>query len=568
MHQCVVLLTEKRHGKYDFTVELSTISVVVVGRNDDHGYNLQKRVTTSLNSIASFLRAEDELIFVDWNSPSEYPVMPIAIWDSLTEHCRKVLKIIKVSEIEHNLVKGESGRKLLEPIARNVGIRRAKPSSKWILSTNTDIIFIPTGFENFADLCETLDERLWMCSRYELPEFIWESFDRKDVMRTQEDLSALHVESALALSVRLRPFPEIDFDICDGVGDFQLATRTHWNAIGGFPESMLLGWHVDTRATIAFNSVTKSKPSILTDEQIVMYHQNHQRTPTSYHSNAAVNPSEVAKLPYTNQKNWGLAEKLLPEINLQESYLPKVNEFTRNTKSIHSSKFLNVINGNTQSLNVNYSLAHVFPFLVEEIHSAYLGGKLGLVSANERTLVAFKDFAKSNQIELQTFNNASYINDLDLEGLDWLILDFGIEEEGMLKSAEEFESLRNNLGRLVLTIPKLSEASQGKTTKFIFIRSQNWATRRLIKLYFNVPLFNNYSGILSGRVEKSNPPTWQRRFREHIFVGGVTEDYGLPSVPLERTWYVGIIERLLRKAPIGVRSLMVKIAKNILRIEF
>jgi hypothetical protein len=164
MHQCVVLSTEKRHGQYDFTVELSTISVVVVGRNDDHGYNLQKRVTTSLNSIASFLRAEDELIFVDWNSPSEYPVMPIAIWDSLTEHCRKVLKIIKVSEIEHNLVKGESGRKLLEPIARNVGIRRAKPSSKWILSTNTDIIFIPTGFENFADLCETLDERLWMCS--------------------------------------------------------------------------------------------------------------------------------------------------------------------------------------------------------------------------------------------------------------------------------------------------------------------------------------------------------------------------------------------------------------------
>jgi len=549
-------------------VELSTISVVVVGRNDDHGYNLQKRVTTSLNSIASFLRAEDELIFVDWNSPSEFPVMPIAIWDSLTEHCRKVLKIVKVSESEHKLIKGDSERKLLEPIARNVGIRRAKHSSKWILSTNTDIIFIPTGFRNFADLCETLDERLWMCSRYEIPEFIWESFDRKDVMRTQEDLSTLHTESALALSVRLRPFPDVDFDICDGVGDFQLATRTHWNAIGGFPESMLLGWHVDTRATIAFNSVTKTTPKILMDEQLVMYHQNHQRTPTSYHSDAAVNPSDVANLPYLNQKNWGIAEKLLPEISLQETYLPKVKEFAEQTKSICNSKFPNVLNGDTQSLNINYSLAHVFPFLIEELHSSYLGGKLGLVSLNETTIKAFKDFAKSNPIVLQTFGDNSFINDLDLNGLDWLILDLGIEEGWGLKNVEEFESLRNAVGRLALTIPKLAEASQGKAIKFIFLRSQNWATRRLIRLFFNVPLFNNYSGILSGRVATRRNLSQQNKFKEYIFLGGITEDYGLPSLPLDLTWYVGILASLLRKAPKRVRVLMVKIAKNVLRIKF
>ena len=549
-------------------MELSTISVIVVGRNDDHGYNLQKRVTTSLNSIASFLRAEDELIFVDWNSPSEYPVMPIAIWDSLTEHCRKVLKIIKVSENEHNLVKGESGRKLLEPIARNVGIRRAKPSSKWILSTNTDIIFIPTGFGNFADLCETLDERLWMCSRYELPEFIWESFDRKDVVGTQENLSALHVESALALSVRLRPFPEIDFDICDGVGDFQLATRTHWNAIRGFPESMLLGWHVDTRATIAFNSVTINTPKILSDDQIVMYHQNHQRTPTSYHSDAAVNPSEIAKLPYTNQNNWGLAEKLLPELNLEETYLPQIKEVTKKIKSIDSSKFRNIIMGDAIPLNINYSLAHVYPFLIEEIHSAFLGGNLGLVSVNSTTIAAFKAFAESSPIVLQTFDDYSYLSDLNLNGLDWLILDLGIEVGEKGKSVQEFERLRSVAGHITLTIPKLAEMSQNKETKFIFLRSQNWATRRLIKLYFNVPLFNNYSGVLSGKALTPKPNSWQIKFREYIFSGGVTVDYGIPSMPLDKTWYPGVLARLLRKVPKGPRAQMVKIAKKILRITF
>lgn len=540
----------------------------MVGRNDDHGYNLQKRVTTSLNSIASFLRAEDELIFVDWNTPSEFPVMPIAIWDSLTEHCRKVLKVIKVSENEHNSVKGDSGRKLLEPIARNVGIRRAKLSSKWVLSTNTDIIFVPTNFNNFADLCETLDERLWMCSRYELPEFIWESFDRKDVVRTQKELSALHNESALALSVRLRPFPDVDFDICDGVGDFQLATRKHWEAIGGFPESMLHGWHVDTRATIAFNSVTKTTPKILADGQMVMYHQNHQRTPTSYHSDAAVNPSEVAKLPYSNQKNWGIAEKVLPEINLEETYLSKVRDFADRIKSINKSKFQNILSGDELALNVNYSLAHVFPFLLEELHSSYLGGKLGLVSLNEVTIMAFKDFATSNQLTLQIFNNPSYIDLLELNVFDWLILDLGIEDSRVLKNVEEFKSLRSEVGRIVLTIPKLATVSEGKATKFIFLRSQNWATRRLIKLFFNVPLFNNYSGILSGRVAMLRTNSPQRKFREYIFLGGVIEDYGLPSLPLDSTWYVGKISRLLRKAPKGVRVLMVKIAKNILRIKF
>ena len=549
-------------------MELSTISVVVVGRNDDHGYNLQKRVTTSLNSIASFLRAEDELIFVDWNSPSEFPVMPIAIWDSLTEHCRKVLKVIKVSENEHNLVKGDSGRKLLEPIARNVGIRRAKISSKWILSTNTDIIFVPTDFNNFADLCETLDERLWMCSRYELPEFIWESFDRKDVVRTQKELSALHNESALALSVRLRPFPDVDFDICDGVGDFQLATRKHWEAIGGFPESMLLGWHVDTRATISFNSVTKTTPKILADRQMVMYHQNHQRTPTSYHSDAAVNPSEVANLPYSNQKNWGIADKVLPEINLEETYLPKVKDFVDRTKSINKSKFQDILNGDELALNVNYSLAHVFPFLLEELHSSYLGGKLGLVSLNEVTIMAFKDFATSNQLTLQIFNNPSYVDLLEFNVFDWLILDLGIEDSRVSKNVEEFKSLRREIGSLVLTIPKLAMVSEGKATKFIFLRSQNWATRRLIRLFFNVPLFNNYSGILSGRVAMLRTNSQQRKFKEYIFLGGVTEDYGIPSLPLDSTWYVGKIARLLRKAPKGVRVLMVKIAKNILRIKF
>ena len=33
--------------------------------------------------------------------------------------------------------------KTLEPVARNVAIRRTNPKNKWVLSTNTDLIFVP-----------------------------------------------------------------------------------------------------------------------------------------------------------------------------------------------------------------------------------------------------------------------------------------------------------------------------------------------------------------------------------------------------------------------------------------
>ena len=57
------------------------ISVVVYGRNDNYGYNLHKRAAISLNCIAEVLDGHsDEIIFVDYNTPDDYPTFPEAIW--------------------------------------------------------------------------------------------------------------------------------------------------------------------------------------------------------------------------------------------------------------------------------------------------------------------------------------------------------------------------------------------------------------------------------------------------------------------------------------------------------
>ena len=121
------------------------ISVILYGRNDSYGYNLHKRAAISLNCIAEILtQEEDEIIFVDYNTPDDFPTFPEAIFDTLTKKAKNKLRILRVRPHEHNQIFGDRTHlKTLEPVARNVAIRRSNPKNKWVLSTNTDMIFVP-----------------------------------------------------------------------------------------------------------------------------------------------------------------------------------------------------------------------------------------------------------------------------------------------------------------------------------------------------------------------------------------------------------------------------------------
>ena len=57
------------------------ISIVLYGRNDNYGYNLHKRAALSFNCMAEVLQEEgDEILFVDYNTPDDFPTFPEAIW--------------------------------------------------------------------------------------------------------------------------------------------------------------------------------------------------------------------------------------------------------------------------------------------------------------------------------------------------------------------------------------------------------------------------------------------------------------------------------------------------------
>ena len=72
------------------------ISVILYGRNDNYGYNLHKRAALSFNCISEVLDPSDEIIFVDYNTPDDFPTFPEAIFDTLTEKARALLRILRV----------------------------------------------------------------------------------------------------------------------------------------------------------------------------------------------------------------------------------------------------------------------------------------------------------------------------------------------------------------------------------------------------------------------------------------------------------------------------------------
>ena len=174
------------------------LSIVVYGRNDNHGYNLHKRAAVSINCMAEMLRdPADELIFVDYNSPDDLPTFPEAIRDTLTSRAKAVLRILRVRPEVHRRYQQRTHLSVLEPVARNVGIRASNPANRWILSTNTDIILVPRKAPRLSKLVAELPPGFYHTARFEIPESLWETFDRADPIRTIEDVRALGVSARL-----------------------------------------------------------------------------------------------------------------------------------------------------------------------------------------------------------------------------------------------------------------------------------------------------------------------------------------------------------------------------------
>ena len=165
------------------------ISVVLYGRNDSHGYNLHKRAAISLNCIAEVLSDPgDEILFVDCNTPNDLPTFIEAIYDTLSPRAKQFLRVFRLRPELYARLVGQTHLFATEPHTRNIALRRSNPRNRWVLSTNTDMIFVPeNGLSSLSEAVRDLADGHYVVPRFELPEPLWESFPRssaREVMQT------------------------------------------------------------------------------------------------------------------------------------------------------------------------------------------------------------------------------------------------------------------------------------------------------------------------------------------------------------------------------------------------
>jgi hypothetical protein len=293
------------------------ISILVYGRNDERGYGMHKRVALSLNAMASVIdEGTAEILFVDYNTSDHLPTLPELIWDTLTPTARRRTRVLRVRPALHRPYAEITPLPVLEPIARNIALRRSRPQNRWILSTNTDSIIVPPAGGSLVAAVKDLQKGHYVLPRFELPERIWESFDRLDPKGTIE--GAVRWGRMARLDEAVRGEGAVYFD---APGDFQLVARSDLFMMDGFDEEMLQGWHVDHN--LARRLELALGPATSLAGKLALYHCGHSRQATATHTHDRrendvgrhVNRVMSPDIPHQRDR-WGCPGVRIEEIDL------------------------------------------------------------------------------------------------------------------------------------------------------------------------------------------------------------------------------------------------------------
>ncbi len=293
------------------------VSVLVYGRNDGYGYNLARRAALSLNAIAHVLGDGDEILFCDCNTPDELPTFPESIADTLTPRARALLRVVRLRPRAFRRLVPGAVLQVSEPLCRNVLLRRSRPEHRWILSTNSDQLFLPLGGgRSLPAALAGLDDRLHVAPRLELPEAVWERLDRR------EPEAALALLERQAAPLRLDALVRVgEVAVFDGPGDAQLVPRALAFALDGFDESIRRGWHVDGNFCARARLACGANGSL--EDRFWAFHCDHNRTQASKHVSSFRRESmrrlvhRVARAELPAQRDtWGAPGEALEELRL------------------------------------------------------------------------------------------------------------------------------------------------------------------------------------------------------------------------------------------------------------
>jgi GT2 family glycosyltransferase len=461
------------------------VSVIVYGRNDAHGYNLHRRAALSLNCIAEVLTdPDDEIVFVDYNTPDELPTFVEALADTLTGRCLGLLRVIRVPVAIHEQRFGaRTHLRALEPVARNAGVRRANSANRWLLSTNTDMILLPQSDQSLSDICGALPDGFYGLPRYELPEWLWERLPRSDPSHAMAELERLG--PALRLDEPTISHEWIRFD---APGDFQLILRDDFLAIDGLDEEMLLGYHVDSNLSRRMLFHRGSIESL--GENLAGYHCNHNREPTVYHGRGKVTNDldrfvvkvDRPELP-AQRDTWGLPDVELEEVAVGE----------RSGPGFAAALVAAIPNGpgpRTPSdaarvpFELTYDSGHVLPFVADSLAVSGSDATIGYVGANpvleQMLATAVSELGFRRPLEAAKLDDLSSVEEL-ARVADVFVVDLGVDasvmDASLSPAADQPALLPAKLAQAFEALDRLIEVErarlelEGHPRRFVLVHS-------------------------------------------------------------------------------------------------
>lgn len=364
------------------------ISVIIYGRNDSYGYNLAKRAAVSINCIAHLLDdPNDEIIFVDCNTPDDIPTFPESIADTLTPKARQILRVLRLRPEQYERGKNGSKFKVLEPLCRNVAIRRSSPANRWILNTNTDMVFTPVSGGSLTSLFRDLPDGFYELPRFEMPESLWESTDRMEPAETIASFRSwglrLHISEVVAAGNEL---------LFDGPGDFQLCLREQLFQIYGMNEQMVLGWHVDSNLCKRMWLLNGETKTIL--DRLHAFHCDHTRIQSVYHMAGKSTENSLADFfsnvtsPYIPEQSlgWGMPEVEIEEIRLDQGRSSRVATVLGQILPGMGAPISGSTTVDRFDTGLFYDDLHVFPYLADILFNLSPIVNIGYLGANIQML--------------------------------------------------------------------------------------------------------------------------------------------------------------------------------------
>ncbi len=268
--------------------EIKSVSVVVVGRNDNYGGDFSKRLQVTLDWNLSHL-PNPELIYVEWNPLSDRP--SDCTW--ISERYKNSKCFIVPNEIHKVIAHDPEKMKVMEYFAKNLGIRKA--SSDWIILTNADVLIGPDMIGNI----KSLNKDFIYGGHY--VNILWDGdaideYYFKDKKIVKNSFSAyLTFQST--------------------VGNFILTNKKNWMTSTGYDENLN-----KSRAGVDTNGYLQLKKLNLITR--IIGHHFHLDHPESIINVANLESHgdrsqmiDNRNIPYKNREYWGLADYPLKQIS-------------------------------------------------------------------------------------------------------------------------------------------------------------------------------------------------------------------------------------------------------------